>query len=31
VFKDPDNRQIFLSACNDDREVALMWLRDEMA
>jgi hypothetical protein len=31
VFKDPDNRQIFLSACNDDREAALMWLRDEMA
>jgi hypothetical protein len=31
VFKDPDNRHIFLSACNDDREVALMWLRDEMA
>jgi hypothetical protein len=24
VFKDPDNRQIFLSACNDDREAALM-------
>jgi hypothetical protein len=31
VFKDPHNRQIFLSACNDDREAALMWLRDEMA
>jgi hypothetical protein len=26
----PDNRQIFLSACSDDREVVLMWLRDEM-
>ena len=24
VFKDSDNRQIFLSACNDDREAALM-------
>jgi hypothetical protein len=31
VFKDPNNRQIFLSACNDDREAALMWLRNEMA
>jgi hypothetical protein len=31
VFKDSDNRHIFLSAYNDDREVALMWLRDEMA
>ncbi|CAN6336468.1 unnamed protein product [Urochloa humidicola] len=31
VFKDLDNRQIFLSACNDDVESALIWLRDEMA
>ena len=31
VFKDSDNRQIFLSTCNNDREAALMWLRDEMA
>jgi hypothetical protein len=29
VFKDSD--KISLSACNDDRDVALMWLRDEMA
>jgi hypothetical protein len=31
VFKDSDNRHIFFSAWNDDREAALMWLRDEMA
>ena len=31
VFKDPDNRQIFLSACDDDPESALIWLRNEMA
>jgi hypothetical protein len=31
VFKDLDNRQIFLSACDDDAESALIWLRNEMA
>ncbi|TKV97284.1 hypothetical protein SEVIR_9G484250v4 [Setaria viridis] len=31
LFKDPDNRQIFLSACDDDPEVALLWLRSEIA
>jgi uncharacterized protein Smg (DUF494 family) len=31
VFKDPVNRHIFLSACNNDREAALMWLRAEIA
>ncbi|RCV45784.1 hypothetical protein SETIT_9G480800v2 [Setaria italica] len=30
LFKDPDNRQI-LSACDDDPEVALLWLRSEIA
>jgi hypothetical protein len=30
-FKDLDNRQIFLSACDDDAESALIWLRNEMA
>jgi hypothetical protein len=30
VFKDLDNRQIFLSACDDDAESALIWLRNEM-
>ncbi|XP_020401577.1 uncharacterized protein [Zea mays] len=31
AFKDLDNRQIFLSACDDDAESALIWLRNEMA
>ena len=31
VFKDLDNRQIFLSACDNDAESALIWLRNEMA
>ena len=31
VFKDPDNRQIFLSVCDDDPESALIWLRNEIA
>lgn len=31
VFKDLDNRQIFLSACKDDPESALLWLRNEIA
>ncbi|XP_020394824.1 uncharacterized protein [Zea mays] len=31
VFKDLNNRQIFLSACDDDAESALIWLRNEMA
>ncbi|CAO2200843.1 unnamed protein product, partial [Urochloa humidicola] len=30
VFKDLDNRQIFISACDDDVESALIWLRNEM-
>ena len=31
VFKIPENREIFLSACEDDLECALCWLRSEMA
>ncbi|KAG8095533.1 hypothetical protein GUJ93_ZPchr0012g19605 [Zizania palustris] len=30
VFKDVDNREIFLSACEGDRETALIWLKNEM-
>jgi hypothetical protein len=30
AFKDLENRQIFLSACGDDVESALIWLRKEM-
>ena len=30
VFKSPENREIFLSACEDDLESALSWLRSEM-
>uniref|UniRef100_K3XQQ3 Uncharacterized protein n=1 Tax=Setaria italica TaxID=4555 RepID=K3XQQ3_SETIT len=31
LFKDPDNRQIFLSACDDNPDFALLWLRSEIA
>jgi hypothetical protein len=31
VFKDLDNMHFFLSACDDDAESALIWLRNEMA
>ena len=30
VFKNPDNREIFLSACDEDPESALIWLRNEI-
>ena len=30
-FKIPENREIFLSACEDDLGCALCWLRSEMA
>ncbi|TVU46671.1 hypothetical protein EJB05_06221, partial [Eragrostis curvula] len=31
VFKSQVNREIFLSACDEDTESALIWLRNEMA
>ena len=31
VFKIPENKEIFLNACEDDLECALCWLRSEMA
>jgi len=31
VFKIPENIEIFLSACEDDLECGLCWLRSEMA
>ncbi|XP_051202845.1 uncharacterized protein [Lolium perenne] len=31
VFKDPDNREIFLSSKEDDPRVALLWLRKAVA
>jgi hypothetical protein len=31
VFKDPDNREIFLSSKEDDPEVALVWLKKALA
>ncbi|KAK3122930.1 hypothetical protein QOZ80_8AG0620530 [Eleusine coracana subsp. coracana] len=31
IFKNQDNREIFLSACSEDPESAIIWLRDEMA
>ena len=31
VFKNPENREFFLSACDGDQESALIWLRNEMA
>ncbi|WVZ86919.1 hypothetical protein U9M48_033630 [Paspalum notatum var. saurae] len=31
VFKNPDNREIFLSAYSEDLESTLIWLRSEMA
>jgi hypothetical protein len=31
VFKNQDNREIFLSACSEDPESAIIWLRNEMA
>ncbi|KAJ1265133.1 hypothetical protein BS78_08G056000 [Paspalum vaginatum] len=30
VFKNPDSREIFLSASDEDPESAMMWLRNEM-
>ncbi|KAK3147033.1 hypothetical protein QOZ80_3BG0277170 [Eleusine coracana subsp. coracana] len=30
VFKSQENREIFVSACNEDQESAMMWLRSEM-
>ncbi|KAK3143196.1 hypothetical protein QOZ80_4BG0359780 [Eleusine coracana subsp. coracana] len=30
VFKSQENREIFASACNEDQESAMMWLRSEM-
>ncbi|GJN21737.1 hypothetical protein PR202_gb09249 [Eleusine coracana subsp. coracana] len=30
VFKSQENRQIFVSACKEDQESAMMWLRSEM-
>ncbi|KAK3132186.1 hypothetical protein QOZ80_6AG0517120 [Eleusine coracana subsp. coracana] len=30
VFKIQENREIFVSACNEDQESAMMWLRSEM-
>ena len=30
VFKKPENRELFLCACDDDPESALIWLRSEM-
>ncbi|KAK3121414.1 hypothetical protein QOZ80_8BG0652690 [Eleusine coracana subsp. coracana] len=31
MFKNQDNREIFLSACSEDPESAIIWLRNEMA
>jgi hypothetical protein len=31
VFKNQDNREIFLSACSEDPESAIIWLRNEMS
>uniref|UniRef100_A0A0E0JT31 Uncharacterized protein n=1 Tax=Oryza punctata TaxID=4537 RepID=A0A0E0JT31_ORYPU len=31
VFKNGENREIFVSACEEDAESALIWLRNEMA
>jgi hypothetical protein len=31
IFRDPDNRQIFLSSYEEDPEVAFIWLKSEMA
>ncbi len=31
VFKNAENREIFVSACDEDPESALSWLRSEMA
>uniref|UniRef100_A0A0E0KS25 Myb/SANT-like domain-containing protein n=1 Tax=Oryza punctata TaxID=4537 RepID=A0A0E0KS25_ORYPU len=31
VFKNAENREIFVSACEEDDESALIWLRNEMA
>ena len=31
VFKDPDNREIFLSSKEDDPQAALVWLRKAVA
>ncbi|KAF0914052.1 hypothetical protein E2562_026470 [Oryza meyeriana var. granulata] len=31
IFKNAENREIFVSACDEDRESALIWLRNEMA
>jgi hypothetical protein len=30
LFKDPNNREIFLSSYKDDPELALIWLKHEM-
>jgi hypothetical protein len=31
IFRDHDNRQIFLSSYEEDPEVAFIWLKSEMA
>ncbi|KAK3138689.1 hypothetical protein QOZ80_5AG0372150 [Eleusine coracana subsp. coracana] len=31
VFKSVENKEIFLSSCEEDQESALIWLRSEMA
>ncbi|XP_040383078.1 uncharacterized protein LOC102710734 [Oryza brachyantha] len=31
IFKNADNREIFVSACDEDLESVLIWLRNEMA